>query len=306
MADIGDVDTQIPVLIVPLERNRIIEVLAVRRVDGEDVLSRQIHAVAELGQWNARVGNLARLLLGGFVKFGAGVVVCKHCLAADCGAVGAAKALLYRYTMCKMAVSAAGNLRKHLVAIVGAVQTAFLYLQQHPAQTVRPQEIALRLAHNHAGKRCVVIVQNLYHSSLRVVALLTVGIRLQAHHDGVAWHCTQHEPSWQEDVLALLLVRLRLGTGKTEFIVEGDNLRAHQSCALCKHDAVFAAPQLAVFLHLVEQSVKRLLFIGGNLCLNLQHAQSDRLLFLMLEHPHGSCFDIQSVESRFCAERLFV
>ena len=61
MADVCDVYAQIPVVLVALKRDCIVQILAVRRVDGEDVHTGQIHAVAQLGKRNTLLLNLSCL-----------------------------------------------------------------------------------------------------------------------------------------------------------------------------------------------------------------------------------------------------
>ena len=61
MADVCDVYAQIPVVLVALKRDCIVQILAVRRVDGEDVHTGQIHAVAQFGKRNTLLLNLSCL-----------------------------------------------------------------------------------------------------------------------------------------------------------------------------------------------------------------------------------------------------
>ena len=61
MADVCDVYAQIPVVLVALKRDCIVQILAVRRVDGEDGHTGQIHAVAQLGKRNTLLLNLSCL-----------------------------------------------------------------------------------------------------------------------------------------------------------------------------------------------------------------------------------------------------
>ena len=145
-------------LLVLLEGYCVIEVLTVGRVNGKDIHIGQVHTFGKLRNRDAAFRDFLRFQQSSFIKLGACVIVCKHCLTANLRKLRAAKGVDHRNLVCKVAVAAVGNLHQHLVAILCTMKLSLFNFQQKACQAVRAQIISIRLTDNHSGKWYIILL----------------------------------------------------------------------------------------------------------------------------------------------------
>ena len=263
MRHIGDVNPQPPLIALLLNADRVIKVLRIIRIDGDDIVRAAIDtAFALLSAWlvvRPRFGNRLRLMQHVLRKMQRQVVMPQHGEHIDAFLIRRAEHFDDLALGCGLLGLPLRDFHDHLVAHVrlAAHIAGFRHINRpRKARIIRRDVQELLRALQGADKLRALAFQHAHHAAALV---LLPRLHIQTHQHAVAMHRGAGVSVRDADLGDARLVRLHKTTTTTRDL----NHPRHQ-VRLLRNDVAIAlcADDFPLFLQAFEQALQHLLLIG--------------------------------------------